>query len=763
VNKKTENQEPVTAGSPAPGADALRPDEAAPTVWRRPRWLTLLAVAIVLVLGSGIAAYYNSFCGWFLFDDLATIRDYPELHRLAAGFAGYYDHTRGWFTDRVSSLSSLPALREGWPPWKVFDTSYYARPVLGLTLAANYALDAFIIPSLNDVPIRNGMYDLDRRVGGWTFHAVNLAVHLLAALTLFGIVRRTLRTDLLRERFSRVADWLALAAALLWTVHPLQTNGVTYIVQRGESMMSLFYLLTLYAVIRSASVQSRLALGAWCAAAAVASALGMWTKQVMVTAPVLMFLYDRTFLGGSFRETLRRRWGLHLLLAGTWLALGFYLLRAVSSIIEPPVEAGPTPPMPTRLEYLLSQPAVLVHYLRLAFVPYPLCLDYWWPIAKTAWDIVPYVIPVAALLGLTLWAAWRRPALGFAGLWFFLILAPTCSIVPMEDLCFEHRMYLPLAGVIAAAVCAAYVGIGALLRRWTPTDEPGQRHAAWIIGVVLGAALNGALAVAVAITIARKVAGDTAVDGAVETAGVIAGAFGSALGGILAAILLRRWMPAVAPGRQHTGWVIGIAVVGAVASIFGYLTYLRNQVFQSDYNLWFDIVTKRPKNPRAQYTFGNVLARRDRLEEAIVRYREALRLDPNRIDAHNNLANVMLKLRRLPDAEKEYRAAVRLKPDYPEIWSNLGLVLAMQGRREEATACFKEALRIRPDCPEALHNMRLMFTQPPPPAPPPAPSPTPPPAPSPAPPAPAPASSTALPPAALPPAATTPSKQGQGP
>src|SRR6202040_734708 len=84
----------------------------------------------------------------------------------------------------------------------------------------------------------------------WGYHAVNLVIHILAGLTLFGIVRRTFGRPILREKFSASSLPLALVVAVLWTVHPLQTEAVTYVVQRAESLMGLFYLLTLYCFIR---------------------------------------------------------------------------------------------------------------------------------------------------------------------------------------------------------------------------------------------------------------------------------------------------------------------------------------------------------------------------------------------------------------------------------------------------------------------------------------------------------------------------------
>ena len=196
----------------------------------------------------------------------------------------------------------------------------------------------------------------------WGYHAVNLAIHVLAAWTLFGVTRRTLLLPPLHYRFGLAATPLALAVAMLWTLHPLQTEAVTYVIQRTEALAGLFYLLVLYCVVRGAMSTRSIF---WYIAATVSCLLGMATKEVMATAPLLVLLYDRTFLAGSFREALRRRFGLYLALAATWTVVpallfstGFYGGTAGFAVQKF-----------TWWSYLLTQSGVIVHYLRLAFWP----------------------------------------------------------------------------------------------------------------------------------------------------------------------------------------------------------------------------------------------------------------------------------------------------------------------------------------------------------------------------------------------------------
>ena len=174
--------------------------------------------------------------------------------------------------------------------------------MVNLSLAINYAL--------------GGM-------ATWGYHALNLAIHILAGLTLFGVVRRTLLQPSLLTRFGQAALSLALAVAVIWTIHPLQTEAVTYIAQRAESLMGLFYLLTVYCFIRGTESETP---GIWYKLSVAACLLGMASKEVMISAPLMVLLYDRTFVGGSFRQAWERRRPLYMGLFGTWLLLGYLVV-----------------------------------------------------------------------------------------------------------------------------------------------------------------------------------------------------------------------------------------------------------------------------------------------------------------------------------------------------------------------------------------------------------------------------------------------------
>jgi len=366
-----------------------------------------VAIAAVALVVIGVATYSSSFDGILVFDDEPSIADNPNIRSF-------------WPLTRAMAA----------PP----DTTLSGRPIASLTFAINYAL------------AQRDPRDL------WGYHAVNLAIHILAALVLFGIVRRTLASPRMRERVGAAATPLAFVTALIWLVHPVQTGSVTYIVQRVESLMGLFYLLTLYCAIRSAEETDRTSNG-WITGAIVACALGMATKEAMVTAPLMVLLWDWTFGSSGLESRRASRWPLYVGLAATWMIAA--ALAAAGPRAHSVGFSFPEWPWPT---YLRTQAGVVAHYLRLAIVPSPLVLDYEWPAAHSIVDVAPQAVMLLAFIAVTIWALVRRMPIGFAGAWLFGILAPTSSVIPIvTEIAAEHRMYLPLAAVIAVGVIGAYV------------------------------------------------------------------------------------------------------------------------------------------------------------------------------------------------------------------------------------------------------------------------------------------------------------------
>lgn len=519
----------------------------------------------LLIVAAGLFAYRNSFSGPFILDDLRKIRDNVHIRRL----------------------------------WPLTDTlQETSRPLVQLTLALNYAVGGTNVAD---------------------YHAVNLMIHLAAALVLYGLVRHTLRREGLRERYGGVADGLAAVAAGWWVVHPLQTEAVTYIIQRGESLMGLLYLLTVYCVTRAADAERPVR---WIVGAVTCCALGMATKPVMVTAPFIVLLYDRSFLSGSFTRALRTRGGLYAALAVTWLLLPLCLLNG-SADWQTSAGFGWSAEVSPRT-YLLTQMVVIVHYLKLVVWPLNLCLDYAWPMAR---DTGTVLWPAALVVGLgllTFETLWRAPRLGFLGAWFFVILLPTSSYLPVADAAAEHRMYLPLA---ALTVLVAVGGYEILAR----VSRGGPAYYARGIGWASAVAIAGWLACqtfhrnedyrsALAIwsdTAAKRPNNARAVT-EVGTALVELGRLAEGIGYYERATQVQ---PDYV--MAYTDWGVALAMQGRLAEAVGKFS---------------EAVRRNPASAYAHYNLGLALAKQGQAEQAVIEYQLALRIDPTFTKARDRLA-----------------------------------------------------------------------------------------------------------------------------
>ena len=302
------------------------------------------------------------------------------------------------------------------------------RPVANLSMAINYAW------------------------GGTTarsYHIVNLLLHIMAATLLLATVRRTLQSPSVPDRFRSVATPLATSIALIWAVHPLLSEAVVYLTQRTELMMGMLLLLTLYCCIRSWNSERW---GAYWSAAAVGSCgLGMGSKEVMVSAPLLILLYDRTFVSGTFRQALATHRRLYAMLATTWLLLAILVAQGTRSQ-SVGYDFGIT-----AWDYLRTQAGVILHYIRLCFWPSSLSIAHGFYLENdwTVW--LAQGLVVTTLLSWTVLALAKGWGLGFLGSWFFLILAPTSTVLPIAtELIAERRMYLALAAVVTMVVVVAY-------------------------------------------------------------------------------------------------------------------------------------------------------------------------------------------------------------------------------------------------------------------------------------------------------------------
>lgn len=346
----------------------------------------MIVVAILLI-------YRNVYVAPFIFDDVTQILQNQKIQTLS------------W-------------------PWEFLLNN--RRPVLYLSLAFDY-------------------YHYGENP--WGYHLFNICVHCCNAAILFFLIYQTCRLKMFSVSLRKDAGFLAFAGALLWACHPIQTQAVTYIIQRAESLMTLFFLISVLSSSRYL-ISRR---GKWLAAAGISGILSGLTKEVALALPVIVFFYDRAFVSKSWKQALRQNIKLYFTLALSWAAMLFLFFTA-----KPEAEqtAGfGMKDMPFWL-YGANQPAVIYQYVRLALWPNHLVFYYDKPPINDWGILAPQIIILAGLIWLSM-ALFRKSAgIGFLILAFFAILAPSSSFIPVKDLIFEYRMYLPLACLAIAGALA---------------------------------------------------------------------------------------------------------------------------------------------------------------------------------------------------------------------------------------------------------------------------------------------------------------------
>jgi tetratricopeptide (TPR) repeat protein len=558
------------------------------------RWL-----APALLVLAAAATYGNALTGPFVFDDVGSIVENPHVRSL-------------WPLSEALTA----------PP----QATVAGRPMVSLSLALNYALGG-----------------LDVR----GYHLANLAIHALCALLLYGVVRRTLSGSGLA--IGAHAGGPALACALLWVVHPLCSETVNYTVQRTESIMALFYLATLYAAARAAASDRRLA---WSVVAVVACAAGMASKEVMVTAPVAVVLYDVAYRPGSLRQLVRKRWGLYAGLAATWGILAAIMAtgpRSKTVGLALGVSA---------LDYARNQAVLIVDYFRTAVWPHPLVFDYGYARPLPDGTVGPFALLVLALAAVAVVLFLRRPALGYPAVWVFLILAPTSSFVPIvSEVGAERRMYLPLAGLIVLGVVLGHTLLGRLGSRRALTHARAVRRIGMAAVLLVAAALAW-------ITHGRNADYRSA-----ETL----------------------WRTAVAARpqnpRAHNNLGQAIHLRGRPGEAI--VHYRRALELDDLYS-------------QAHFNHGVALADLGRADEALESYRRALELNPELARAHHNLGAELANRGALREALPHFREAVRHAPEWAPARHKLGRALGLIGETVQALEALEEAVRLDPNHAAAL-------------------------------------------------------------
>jgi tetratricopeptide (TPR) repeat protein len=628
-----------------------------PVIPTRAAW-THRVLPILLIAVAGTATYWNSLGGPFIWDDQISVVTNRTIQHL-------------------------------WPLWDPLrpprETPVAGRPIVNLSFAINYAI--------------GGLSEAGYHVG-------NIALHIACALLLFGIVRRTLA-----GLAARSADSTALAAALLWMLHPLQSEAVNYITQRSESLMALFFLLTLYGAIRARDnpATGRPASGGlprkgdpasrvrWQTLSVAACACGMAAKESMAVAPLIVVLYDRAFEFPSIREAIRARAYFYAGLAATWIELGAFLWQ------QPRSTAG----LSTAVDpwtYLLNQSQMLIVYLRLSVWPDPLILDYGLPRALALRDVLPAALAVVLLIIASGIALARWPRIGFLAAAFFLTLAPTSSVIPIaSEVAAERRMYLPFAALATLATVAGRWLVDRAAAGMRRESHTGRGTHAGAVAAGLTAIVLAALAVRTVYrnaeyakplslwsqVVDRRPHGRARM--ALATEMVAAGDHAAALP------QLREAVHDFPDARYALGTelVVGGQIDEGIAEL--------RQFIQA-----------RPQHLNripARTLLAQALGLQNRFDDAADELRAIVKMVPDSEGVHTLLADMLFAGGKADEAAGEYRMLVARRPDDSKLESKLGATLLAAGRLSEATEHFQKALQLDPRSAVVNRSLAEMYVR----------------------------------------------------
>lgn len=543
----------------------------------------------LLILLIGFIAYSNSFSVPFHFDD---VRNIVENHQ-------------------IKDLGNF------WPP---IGSRWFGY----LTFALNYRF-----------------HGLDVR----GYHTVNLAIHVINALLVYFLIVLTFKTPYyaqspLKDR----STVIALFSGLLFAAHPVQTQAVTYIVQRFASLATMFYLVSLVFYIqwrivslpgqgrerheRLSTYASRLESSFWYLASLFSTVLAMKTKEIAFTLPLVVVLYEFMFFKGTIKK--RLLWLIPLLLTLLIIPLSLISLdKPIGDIIGDVGGATRLQSTLSRWDYLFTQFRVIVTYIRLIFLPINQNLDYDYPAYYSFFEPAVFLafLFLSSLLALSVYLVYRSRFMpsafrftAFGIFWFFITLTVESSVIPIADIIYEHRLYLPSIGAFIAITSSLFIVISKPKRQWL-----GVEKAILSIFVLMLATFLGA-------------------------------------------------------------------------------TYSRNIVWQNEISLWSDVVKKSQGKVRGYINLGQAYQHKELFLPAIEMYNKSLQINSNLFFAYNNLGIIYEKLALYDEALKNFMIAITIRPNSAEPYNNAGIIYAKFGKYDRAIENYSKAITINPTFVEAYTN-----------------------------------------------------------
>ena len=584
--------------------------------------IRLLALALLILL-----IYSNTFTAPFAFDDRRAIVNNLIVHD-------------------ISSFTNIAILKKVKIPHDGID---FPKPrYIGyLSFALNFYLHGLDV---------------------FGYHIVNILIHIINAMLVYRLVALTFKTPFfsLFPSNNRYCKAIAFISALLFACHPVQTQAVTYIVQRVASLATLFCLLSIVSYIQFRIEVSAPSRNSFYILSIISAVLAMFTKEISFTLPLIILFYEIFFFEGKIRK--RTLFLLPLIL--TMLLIPLTILAGTGFSVTPDgidkaVNVNNDLGISNK-DYLFTQFSVILTYLRLLVCPVSQNLDYDYPIYSSLFspEVLSSLIVLLALWALGLYLYYRSRQvnksspylrlISFGIFWFFITLSVESSIIPISDVIFEHRVYLPSAGFLITAATSIV-----LIKNYLYEQNINAHRLIPPLVLVIIAALSVA-------TYARNEVWQSEVSLWVDTA-------------------------AKSPqkARPHNN--------------LEHAYFSANRLAEAEQECYF--VLRIADFAELHYNLGLVYFRQDRYAEAIEAYKKAIIRDPSYSEAYGNLGVAYAMTGKYDEAIHQFEAAIKLKPDNNENHYNLALAYEAQGNIDDATRQYAAVLQSRPSLIEELNNL----------------------------------------------------------
>lgn len=648
-------------------------------------------LAVISICLLGILVYSNAFYSPFQFDDAENITGNVSIR----------------------NLRDLKTIWNYWPP----------RFMTYLSLSLNYHFNQLRVPG---------------------YHLVNLIIHLTSAILVRWLILLTFSTPAMKDKeIARHAKAIAFLGSLIFVAHPVQTGAVTYIIQRTATLAALFYVASLSLYVKARLLQRQklhsAVPGFYYVSSFAVALLGMFTKEVVITLPLMILLYEFCFLrdrSAPASPLMPRRSSIAmsakknmdwkyivpfliilLVIPVTVISSKSARLGALTKLAEGSIGIS-------RGHYFLTQFRVVLTYLRLLFIPLNQNLDYDYPVSRTLWELPTlasgFLLVLILTAGILLFSRYRL--ISFSIFWFFLTLSPESSVLPLLNVIFEHRLYLPLVAysiflpTIVYYLCRKKPRSGAIILLIIIASYSTLTYARNDVWRSTFALWNDTVSKSPGK--ARPYLNRAAVYGRL-------GLYEEAISDCNRALSIQpdhvnayinRGLAYHKRGEHDkaiSDFNEALRIDPDYAKTYNNrgLAYLKKGEFHNAIPDFKRALSIHPDYEDAYNNLGFAYLIREEYDRAILNFSEALRINPNHAGPHYNRGIVYLRRAQLDKAILDFSEALKINPTDAEAYTNRGIAYMRRGELDKAISNFDEALRIKPNCAKTYYNRGICYDE----------------------------------------------------